>query len=149
MAGKKTTTVTNVVRMNATDAKRFMRTCGQPVSENDKLHVMQYAVYGVDADNFLHNISGEYNRFALVPTEVTVEQAATAYTPSDARELALLVRLVEAGIASGDDIARYNVLLDKQSGCTTNASYLANDAEGHSVYETDEIGKLLTTLTLS
>lgn len=149
MAGKKTTTVTNVVRMNATDAKRFMRICGQPVSEADKLHVMHYAVYGVDADNLLHNISGEYNRFALVPWEVVVEQAATVYTPSDARELALLARLVDAGLASVDDIARYNLLLDKQSGNTTNASYVALDAAGHSIYETDEIGKLLTTLTLS
>lgn len=149
MAGKKTTTVTNILRMNATDAKKYMRMCGQPVSESDKLHYMQYSVYGIDNDNILTNISGEFNRFALIPEYVTVEQAATAYTAADARELALLQRLIDAGIESYDEKARYDVLKAEANGNTTQATYWANSASGNSVYETDEVGKLLTTLTLS
>lgn len=149
MAGKKTTTVTNVLRMNATDAKKFMRLCGQPVSESDKLHYMQYSVYGIDDDNILTDISGDFTRFALIPGYVTVEQAATAYTAADARELALLQRLIEAGIASDDELERYEALQAKASGNTTKSSYWAKGASGFTVYETDEVGKLLTTLTLS
>lgn len=149
MAGKKTTTVTNVLRMNATDAKKYMRICGQPVSESDKLHYMGYDLYGIDDDGFLFNIGGDYSRFALIPAHVTVEQAATAYTASDARELALLQRLIDAGIASDDERNRYNSLKAKANGDTTKASYWSNSASGHTVYDTDEVGKLLTTLTLS
>lgn len=148
MAGKKTTTVTNILRMNATDAKKYMRLCGEPVSESDKLHYMGYNVYGVDNDGFLVNISESYQRFALIPEYVTVEQAATAYTAVDARELALLQRLIDAGIESDDEHNRYDALKAKVSGETTKANYWANSASGHSVYETDGVGKLLTTLTL-
>ena len=149
MAGKKTTTVTNVLRMNATDAKKFMRLCGQPVAEADKLHIMNYDVYGIDSAGFMSNISGSYSRFALIPNWVNVEQAATAYTAADARELTLLNRLIDAGIASSEEIERYNVLTAKASGKTTMCSYTASSAEGHSIDEVDEVGKLLTTLTLS
>ena len=149
MAGKKTTTVTNVLRMNATDAKKFMRFCGQPVSESDKLHYMSYSVYGIDDDNILTKISEDYSRFALIPDYVNVEQAATAYTAADARELALLQRLIEAGIASDDELKRYDSLQAKASGDTTKSSYWAKSASGYTIYETDEVGKLLTTLTLS
>lgn len=149
MAGKKTTTVTNVLRMNVTDAKRFMRLCGQPVSEADKLHYMGYSVYGVDDDGILYNVGEDYRRFALIPDYVTAEQAATAYTAADARECALLQRLIEAGIASDDERSRYDALQSKADGNTTKANYFARGASGHTVYDTDEIGKLLTTLTLS
>lgn len=149
MAGKKTTTVTNILRMNATDAKKYMRQCGQPVSESDKLHYMGYGLYGIDDDGFLVNISEGYRRFALIPEYVTVEQAATAYTASDARELALLKHLIDAEIASDKEVERFNVLTAKESGETTKASYFAQSASGRSVYDTDEIGKLLTALTLS
>ncbi len=149
MAGKKTTTVTNIVRTNATDAKKFMRICGQPVAEADKLHVMQYEVYGIDNDGYLVNIGAAYNRFALVPYSVTVEQAASTYTVTDARELALLQRLIEAGIASNEDKQRYSVLEAKADGMTTKAQYNADDVSGHNIGEWDEVGKLLTTLTLS
>lgn len=149
MAGKKTTTVTNILRMNATDAKKYMRLCGQPVSESDKLHYMCYGLYGIDDDGCLFNIGGDYRRFALIPAYVTVEQAATAYTAADARELALLQRLIDAGVASNEEVERFNVLTAKESGETTQASYFAQGAGGQTVYETDDIGKLLTTLTLS
>lgn len=149
MAGKKTTTVTNVLRMNATDAKKYMRLCGQPVSESDKLHYMGYALYGIDDNGVLSNIGEDYRRFALVPEYVTVEQAATAYTAADGREYALLQRLIEAGIASDDECERYEILQAKASGSTTKANYWAQGASSHTVYETDEVGKLLTTLTLS
>lgn len=149
MAGKKTTTVTNILRMNATDAKKYMRLCGQPVSESDKLHYMGYSLYGIDDDGFLVNISESYQRFALIPEFVTVEQAAAAYTAADARELALLKRLIDAGIASNEEVERFNVLGAKEIGETTKANYWAQTASGHTVYDTDEVGKLLTTLTLS
>lgn len=149
MAGKKTTTVTNILRMNATDAKKYMRQCGQPVSESDKLHYMAYDVYGVDADGFLTNIGVDYERFALIPSIVTVEQAATAYTAADGRELALLQRLIDAGIASDDEHKRYDALQAKANGNTTKANYWAHSASGFTVYDTDEVGKLLTALTLS
>lgn len=149
MAGKKTTTVTNILRMNATDAKRYMRLCGQPVADSDKLHIMNYDIYGIDSAGFMSNISGSYSRFALIPNWVNVEQAATAYTAADARELALLNRLIDAGIASSEEIDRYNALTAKASGSTTMCNYTANSADGRSIDETDEVGKLLTTLTLS
>ena len=149
MAGKKTTTVTNVLRMNATDAKRYMRFCGQPVNESDKLHYMSYSVYGVSSDGFLEKIGGEYDRLALIPDYVKVEQAAAAYTASDARELALLQRLIDAGIASDDEQQRYDALQAKANGNTTRATYFAHSVTGNTIYETDEVGKLLTTLTLS
>ena len=149
MAGKKTTTVTNVLRMNATDSKKFMRLCGQPVAESDKLHIMNYDVYGIDDDGFLWSIGGDYSRFALVPDCVTVEQAATAYTAADGRELALLQRLIDAGIASDDEQQRYDALQAKANGNTTRANYFAHSVSGSTIYETDEVGKLLTTLTLS
>ena len=149
MAGKKTTTITNILRMNATDAKKYMRLCGQPVSESDKLHYMGYSLYGIDDDGFLVNISESYQKFALIPEYVTVEQAATAYTASDGRELALLQRLIDAGIASEDERERYDALKAKANGDTTKANYWADSATGHTVYDTDEVGKLLTPLTLS
>ena len=98
---------------------------------------------------FLVNISESYQRFALIPEYVTVEQAATAYTASDGRELALLQRLIDAGIASDDERERYGALKAKANGDTTEANYWADSATGHTVYDTDEVGKLLTTLTLS
>lgn len=149
MAGKKTTTVTNIVRTNATDAKKFMRLCGQPVAEADKLHVMQYEVYGIDPEGYMVNIGAAYNRFALIPYSVTVEQAASTYTTADARELQLLKRLIEAGIASDDDKQRYAILEAKADGMTTKAQYNADDVSGHNIAEWDEVGKLLTNLTLS
>lgn len=149
MAGKKTTTVTNILRMNATDSKKYMRMCGQPVSESDKLHYMNYDVYGIDDDGYLTNISVGYERFALIPNTVTVEQAAAAYTAADGRELALLQRLIETGIASDEEKERYNALQAKANGDTTKSNYWAQSASGHNIGEWDEVGKLLTTLTLS
>ena len=149
MAGKKTTTVTNIVRTNATDTKKFMRLCGQPVAEADKLHVMQYEVYGIDFDGNLVNIGAPYTRFALIPYSVTVEQAASTYTAADAREFELLQRMIAGGIASDEDKRRYDVLSAKADGMTTKAQYNADDVSGHNIGEWDEVGKLLTTLTLS
>ena len=149
MAGKKTTTVTNIMRTNATDAKKFMRLCGQPVAEGDKLHVMQYEVYGIDSEGYMVNIGAPYNRFALIPYSVTVEQAVSTYTAADARELELLQRMIEGGIASVEDKQRYDVLAAKADGRTTKAQYNADDVSGHNIGEWDEVGKLLTTLTLS
>ena len=149
MAGKKTTTVTNILRTNATDAKKFMRLCGQPVSENDKLHYLTYDVYGVESNGDLVNIGCGYSRFALGPSCVSVEQAATAYTAADARELALLQRLVDAGIASVEEVERFNVLTARENGNTTQASYNADDVSGKNVDSTTDVGKLLSILTLS
>ena len=149
MAGKKTTTVTNILRTNATDAKKFMRQCGQPVAEADKLHYLNYDVYGVEDSGELVNIGMGYTRFALVPSYVSVEQAATAYTAADARELALLQRLIDAGIASHEETERFSVLVAKESGTTTQASYFANDVTGKNVDNNTEVGKLLSILTLS
>ena len=39
--------------ISATDAKKFMRLCGQPVAEADKLHIMNYDVYGIDDEGIL------------------------------------------------------------------------------------------------
>lgn len=149
MAGKKTTTVTNILRTNATDSKKFMRLCGQPVAESDKLHILTYDVYGIEDNGDMVNIGLGYSRFALVPSTVCVEQAATAYTAADAREFALLNRLVDAGIASSEEIERFNVLAAKENGDTTNATYFGEDVTGSNVHTTDCVGKLLTTLTLS
>ena len=149
MAGKKTTTVTNVLRTNATDTKKMLRLMGQPVAEGDKLHVLHYRPYAIDNDGFLIDIGELYTRFALVPDMVTVEQAATAYTAADGRELGLLQRLIDAGIASAEDQERFNLLRAKADGNTTQATYFADVISGHTVYDTDDFGKLLTTLTLS
>lgn len=149
MAGKKTTTVTNILRTNATDAKRFMRLCGQHVAESDKLHILTYDVYGIEDNGDMVNIGMGYSRFALVPSTVLVEQAATAYTAADAREFALLNRLIDAGIASNEETERFNVLAAKESGDTTNTTYIGDDVTGKNINTTDDVGKLLTTLTLS
>lgn len=149
MAGKKTTTVTNILRTNATDSKKFMRMCGQPVAEANKLHYLTYGVYGIESNGDLVNIGMGYGRYALIPSYVTVEQAATAYTASDARELALLKRLIDAGIASKEEAERFNVLGAREIGQTTQASYFADDITGKNVDDTTDIGKLLSILTLS
>lgn len=149
MAGKKTTTVTNIVRCNATDSKKFIKHMGEPVKESDKLHFLKYDVYGIDDDGYIYNIGEGYNRFALIPRMVTVKQAVSNFTDADRREMELLKRLIDAGIASDDEVNRFNFLGMKEVGESVTAKYYSDDVSGKYISEESEIGKYLSTMFLA
>ena len=129
--------------------KKFMKQMGEPVKESDKLHFLKYDVYGIDDDGYIYNIGAGYNRFALIPRSVTVEQAVSDFTDADRREMELLKRLIDAGIASDDEIERFDFLGRKEAGERITAKYYAEDVSGRYFSEESEIGKYLSTMFLA